>query len=130
MTSRSVTRAESFSRRMKKRVLAGPKYPQKTCPWGVWRMTGTPASQAAQRPTMPALEVWVWTMRGLSRRKSRQRANRAARSLTGLTRLTSSARVRILTPRARRRARFSSTQALSSGPMADSSDAPATSRTS
>src|SRR5262245_28487611 len=46
-------------------------------------MTGTPASQAAARPRMPALLEWVWTIWGRSRRNNRTSDTSATGSRIG-----------------------------------------------
>ncbi len=75
-----VVRASRLSTARNTAVRAAPKYPRSTWPWYVcttWRM---PARRAAERPSIPALAVCVWTMSGRSVRIMRYRLHSACAS--------------------------------------------------
>src|ERR1035441_8258143 len=48
-----------------------------------WRITGTPARQAARRPRIPALPLWVWTMSGFCSRRIFSSRRSASQSFNG-----------------------------------------------
>jgi hypothetical protein len=64
----------------------------------VCRMQGTPASQAANRPRIPAFELWVCTIFGLRRRNVPTSSHRARTSWRGRISRRSDGIVRTSTP--------------------------------